>query len=81
MDEDPGMTIAQDDARALAARLAALKARLGDAYWENTEVAAQQDSLTGMIKALREAGGPQATLRQLARLEADVAPLIWPGRG
>ena len=75
------MTIAQQDARDLAARLAALKARLGDAYWEDAEVATHQDSLKGMIKALREAGGNQATLRQLARLEADVAPLIWPGRG
>ena len=74
------MTIAQQDARDLAARLAALKARLGDAYWEDAEVATHQDSLKGMIKALREAGGGQAELRRLARLEAEVAPLLWPGR-
>ena len=74
------MTITQQHARDLAARLRDLKQRHGDDYWRDAEVAQHQDSLKGMIKALRESSGTQATLRQLARLEAEVAPLLWPGR-
>ncbi len=77
-----GTDEAQQGIRELAARLQTLQDRLGPAYWTDPEVHELQAELKVRlgISAGHEPDGPpaHARARRQARLEAEVARLLWP---
>lgn len=66
------------------AELRRLKAELGEAYWQNGEVIALQQSLRRLIGAYGAWGEDRLPMHQraraAARLESESAELLWPGR-
>jgi hypothetical protein len=69
---------------AAAARLRTLKAELGQAYWDNDEVRALQQQLRRQIGGYGAWGEDKLPMhqraRRAARLESELAALLWPGR-
>ena len=68
--------------RDVAAQLADLQARLGDAYWNNDEVRELQDSLRTRIGSYAAWGPDKPPMHQRARraalYEQEFARLLWP---
>ncbi len=68
----------------IQAELRRLKGELGEAYWQNGEVAALQQALRRLIGGYGAWGEHKLPMHQraraAARLESESADLLWPGR-
>ncbi|MGZ8996562.1 MAG: hypothetical protein ACXW25_10595 [Rhodospirillales bacterium] len=66
------------------AELRRLKQELGEAYWQDDEVLAQQQTLRRLIGEYGAWGERKLPMHQraraAARLESESADLLWPGR-
>ena len=66
------------------AELRRLKQELGEAYWQDDEVLAQQQTLRRLIGEYGAWGEHKLPMhpraRAAARLESESADLLWPGR-
>ncbi|HSO43674.1 MAG TPA: hypothetical protein VLR47_12695 [Rhodospirillales bacterium] len=66
------------------AELRRLKQELGEAYWQDDEVLAQQQTLRRLIGEYGAWGEHKLPMHQraraAARLESESADLLWPGR-
>jgi hypothetical protein len=78
------MSSADDEIVAAAAQLAALKAALGGAYWQDAGVQELQQQLRQAIGAYNAWAEDKLPAHQRARkaaaYERDYAALLWPGR-
>lgn len=75
---------ADAEIEATATRLRTLKAELGQTYWDHPDVKALQQKLRRRIGSYGAWGDDKLPAhqraRRAARLESELAALLWPGR-